>query len=155
MPKPIFTHNNLKTIIQNCVQSKSLENQDMIKFILKCDDSLIINCDKLQLTQVFNNIIQNSMNSILENNILNGVIDIDVYKNNTRVIVQVKDNGVGIVNSKSELIEPYFSTRKKTGGTGLGLSIVNKIITDHDGILELKNNSDNGLCVKITFNKSI
>ena len=155
MPKPIFTHNNLKTIIQNCVQSKSLENQDMIKFILKCDDSLIINCDKLQLTQVFNNIIQNSMNSILENNILNGIIDIDVYKNNTRVIVQVKDNGVGIVNSKSELIEPYFSTRKKTGGTGLGLSIVNKIITDHDGILELKNNSDNGLCVKITFNKSI
>ncbi|MDA9651547.1 ATP-binding protein [Pelagibacteraceae bacterium] len=155
MPKPIFAHNSLKIIIQNCVQSKSLENQDKIRFLVNCDDNLIINCDKLQLTQVFNNIIQNSMNSILENNVLNGVIDIDVHKNNSKVIVQVKDNGVGIVNSKSELIEPYFSTRKKTGGTGLGLSIVNKIITDHDGILELKNNSDNGLCVKITFNKLI
>jgi two-component system nitrogen regulation sensor histidine kinase NtrY len=78
------------------------------------------------------------MNSILENNILNGIIDIDVNKNNKKIIIKVKDNGVGIVNTKSELIEPYFSTRKKTGGTGLGLSIVNKIITDHDGILELR-----------------
>ena len=32
------------------------------------------------------------------------------------------------------------------------VSIVNKIITDHDGILELDNNADSGLCVKITFN---
>ncbi|MDC3262716.1 ATP-binding protein [Pelagibacterales bacterium] len=153
MPKPIFTHNNLRVIIQNCVQSKSLESKDKIRFLVKCDDNLVINCDELQLTQVFNNIIQNSMNSILENNIHNGIIDIDVNKINAKVIVQVKDNGIGIINSKSELIEPYFSTRKKTGGTGLGLSIVNKIITDHDGILELKNNSDNGLCVKIIFNK--
>ena len=71
------------------------------------------------------------------------------------IVLKLFDLSPGIVNSKSELIEPYFSTRKKTGGTGLGLSIVNKIITDHDGILELKNNSNNGLCVKITFNKLI
>jgi two-component system nitrogen regulation sensor histidine kinase NtrY len=153
MPKPIFTHNNLKTIIKNCVETKSLEYQDKINFKVKCEDKFIINCDELQLTQVFNNVIQNSMNSILENDILKGMIDIDVNKINKKIIIKVKDNGVGIINTKSELIEPYFSTRKKTGGTGLGLSIVNKIITDHDGILELENNTDSGLCVKITFNK--
>jgi two-component system nitrogen regulation sensor histidine kinase NtrY len=153
MPKPIFTHNNLKTIIQNCVETKALENHNKITFQVNCDCNLIINCDELQLTQVFNNIIQNSMNSILENNILKGLIEIDVSKVNTKIIIKVKDNGVGISNTKSELIEPYFSTRKKTGGTGLGLSIVNKIITDHDGILELENITDSGLCVKITLNK--
>jgi two-component system nitrogen regulation sensor histidine kinase NtrY len=152
MPKPVFTHNNLKTIIKNCVETKSLEYQDKINFKVKCEDKFIINCDELQLTQVFNNVIQNSMNSILENDILKGMIDIDVNKINKKIIIKVKDNGVGITNTKSELIEPYFSTRKKTGGTGLGLSIVNKIITDHDGILELENNADSGLCVKITFN---
>ncbi len=153
MPKPIFNHNNLKTIIQNCVEAKLLENQDKINFQVKCDDNFILNCDELQLTQVFNNIIQNSMNSILENDILKGMINIDVTKINTKIIIKVKDNGIGINNTKSELIEPYFSTRKKNGGTGLGLSIVNKIITDHDGILELENNNDSGLCVKITLNK--
>jgi two-component system nitrogen regulation sensor histidine kinase NtrY len=152
MPKPVFTHNNLKTIIRNCVETKSLEYQDKINFKVKCEDNFIINCDELQLTQVFNNVIQNSMNSILENDILKGMIDIDVNKINKKIIIKVKDNGAGITNTKSELIEPYFSTRKKTGGTGLGLSIVNKIITDHDGILELENNADSGLCVKITFN---
>ena len=58
------------------------------------------------------------------------------------------------MNTKSELVEPYFSTRKKTGGSGLGLSIVNKIITDHDGILDINNNENRtGTCVKLTFNK--
>ena len=80
-------------------------------------------------------------------------MNIEVTKITTKTIIKVKDNGIGIKNTTSELIEPYFSTRKKTGGTGLGLSIVNKIITDHDGILELENNNDNGLCVKITLNK--
>ena len=153
MPKPIFAQNNLKTIIKNCVETKSLEYQDKISFKVTCDENFIINCDELQLTQVFNNVIQNSMNSILENDIFKGMIDIDVNKIDKKIIIKIMDNGVGIINTKSELIEPYFSTRKKTGGTGLGLSIVNKIITDHDGILELENNSDSGLCVKITFNK--
>ena len=153
MPKPIFAQNNLKTIIKNCVETKSLEYQDKISFKVKCDENFVINCDELQLTQVFNNVIQNSMNSILENDIFKGMIDIDVNKINKKIIIKVIDNGIGIINTKSELIEPYFSTRKKTGGTGLGLSIVNKIITDHDGILELENNTDGGLCVKITLNR--
>ncbi|MDC3111575.1 ATP-binding protein, partial [Pelagibacteraceae bacterium] len=61
--------------------------------------------------------------------------------------------GSGLKNKKSELVEPYFTTRKKSGGTGLGLSIVNKIVTDHNGILEFENNDTGGALIKISFKK--
>ena len=154
MPKPIFKSNNLRLIINDCIQAKSLLCEGSIKISFIDNHDVQMNCDKLQLTQVFNNIIQNSINSISENEIINGSINIDLSVNKKLIIIIIEDNGIGIVNSKSELIEPYFTTRKKSGGTGLGLSIVNKILTDHNGILELTNNSNKGACAKIIFNNS-
>ena len=155
MPKPIFKSNSLTSIINECIQAKSLLCEGQIKISLISNDEYQMNCDKLQLTQVFNNIIQNSINSILENKILHGFVKINLIINKKQLIVTIEDNGIGIVNSKSELIEPYFTTRKKSGGTGLGLSIVNKILTDHNGILELTNNKNSGVCAKIIFNKAL
>ena len=153
MPKPIFKSNSLTSIINECIQAKSLLCESQIKISLISNDEYQMNCDKLQLTQVFNNIIQNSINSILENNIINGFIKINLSINKKQLLITIEDNGIGIVNSKAELIEPYFTTRKKSGGTGLGLSIANKILTDHNGILELTNIKNSGVCAKIMFNK--
>ncbi|MDB9986005.1 ATP-binding protein [Pelagibacterales bacterium] len=155
MPKPIFKPNNLTLIISECIQAKSLLCEGEIKISLISNDDIQMNCDKLQLTQVFNNIIQNSINSILENKITNGFVKINLSINKNQVVITIEDNGIGIVNSKSELIEPYFTTRKKSGGTGLGLSIVNKILTDHNGIFELANVKNNGVCAKIIFNNTL
>ena len=155
MPKPIFKPNNLTLIINECIQAKSLLCDGKIKILLTSNDDYQMNCDKLQLTQVFNNIIQNSINSILENKITNGFVKINLSINKNQVVITIEDNGIGIVNSKSELIEPYFTTRKKSGGTGLGLSIVNKILTDHNGIFELTNVKNSGVCAKIIFNKAL
>ena len=155
MPKPVFKSNSLALIINESIQAKSLLCEDKINFFFNSNSDFTMNCDKLQITQVFNNIIQNSINSILENNIQNGTINIDLIINKDKVFVTIEDNGIGIKNSKSELIEPYFTTRKKSGGTGLGLSIVNKILTDHNGILEVNNSSNKGAFINIIFNNAL
>ena len=155
MPKPVFKKINLALIIKDSIQVKSLLCEDKIKILFDDSSDFVFNCDKFQLTQVFNNLIQNSINSILENNIVSGVINIDLIINKKQIIVTIEDNGIGIKNSKSELIEPYFTTRKKSGGTGLGLSIVNKILIDHNGILELNNGLNNGVIAKLIFNNPL
>ena len=152
MPKPIFLLNDLNLIISNSVSVKLITCDNKIDINFNNKNLYLMKSDELQLTQVFNNILQNSINSIEDSGIKNGLIDVNTIMHNNIYSVLISDNGSGINNAQSEIIEPYFTTRKKMGGTGLGLSIVNKIITDHDGIFEINNNKEAGATVKITFN---
>ena len=63
------------------------------------------------------------------------------------------DNGLGFEtfkNNVKDLLNPYFTTKKK--GTGLGLAIVNKIVNDHNGSIDFIPIKD-GAKIKITFIK--
>ena len=152
MPKPIFLLIDLNLIISNSVSVNLITCDNKIDINFNNKNLYLMKSDELQLTQVFNNILQNSINSIEDSGIKNGLIDVNTIMHNNIYSVLISDNGSGINNTQSEIIEPYFTTRKKMGGTGLGLSIVNKIITDHDGIFEINNNKEAGATVKITFN---
>ena len=53
-------------------------------------------------------------------------------------------------NKIRDILNPYFTTKEK--GTGLGLAIVNKIINDHNGIINF-NPLDDGAEIKVKFLK--
>ena len=104
-----------------------------------------------QLIQVFINLIKNSIEAfsnepdsdneiILSTNYEHGYI-VKEKSSEERVKLPIKisvmDNGPGISDSISqEIFQPFVST-KKIGQGGLGLSIVSKIISDHNGSIEL------------------
>lgn len=58
---------------------------------------------------------------------------------NSRVILQVEDNGKGIPEDILEKIfDPFFTTKGPDTGTGLGLSISRRIIEEHEGIISVE-----------------
>jgi len=70
-----------------------------------------------------------------------GRIAIDVQVKNNRVMLTIRDNGIGLPpEHRHRLTEPYVTTRAK--GTGLGLAIVRKILEDHGGELSLDDSFD-------------
>ena len=73
---------------------------------------------------VFNNLIKNSTQAILQD--YEGKITIDLKMESSAVLVTITDNGVGIEKSKlGKIFVPYFTT--KSNGTGLGLAMVKQI----------------------------
>ncbi len=98
-------------------------------------------------------IINNSRDSILKRRLsekIEGLIKINIYSNKSDICIEIKDNGVGIEQSKLEKIfEPFFTSKKN--GDGFGLYMVKLIIEDKmNGKIEAINSLD-GANILITL----
>ena len=127
----------------------------LINFNYEHDD-LLINCDSEQISRVFFNLINNSIESIQEKSNKNGhfskIIDIEIVDKKDYITINITDNGIGFSKDNiKNITKPYYTT--KTKGSGLGLSIVNKIINDHNGEIKF-NSKNNGAEVKIILVKN-
>ncbi len=104
-------------------------------------DIPIINIDKQQMKQVMINLMDNAIASIDKQGSVSITLTHNAVSNIVRI--EVADTGKGILDDeKTNLFEPYFSTKKT--GMGLGLAIVNSIITDHKGIISVYDNQPKG-----------
>ncbi len=64
--------------------------------------------------------------------------------------IEVRDTGPGVTgDALKKMKDPFFTTRRDEGGTGLGLSISEKIVSDHQGILEFESEPGQGLTARI------
>ncbi len=62
----------------------------------------------------------------------------------------VSDNGTGIKNvDRSEVFDPFYTTRLEDGGSGLGLSVVHGVIGDHGGKIEIEQPIEGGTRFRI------
>ena len=157
MPKPILKDNNLVLLIQDNINLiKEVDLNISINF-KSSKPEIILNSDNEQLSRVFFNLIKNSIESIqdkrVNNTNLNGIINIYLDNISSDISFIIEDNGLGFgkfINNIKDILNPYFTTKKK--GTGLGLAIVNKIINDHNGSIEFMT-IDNGAKIMINFKK--
>lgn len=103
--------------------------------------------DKMQMKQVFVNLIQNAIQAMPAR----GIMDISSKYEDGAFIFTIKDSGDGIPPEDMERIfRPYYTTKEK--GTGLGLSIVKRIINQHQGTIEVESKKDEGTIFIIKIN---
>ena len=156
MPKPVLKKNDLIKIIHENIKLLS-EIDSSIKIDLDYKNpSILLECDKEQISRVIFNLIKNSIESIQQKaentSNFDKIITIEIFERNNQIYIIIKDSGLGFENIKNnikDILNPYFTTKKN--GTGLGLSIVNKIINDHNGEISFVSIPD-GAKIEIKFN---
>lgn len=73
-------------------------------------------------------------------------------KEPSNVLVQVRDQGVGMSAEVLQRIkDPFFTTNRESGGTGLGLAISERIIEDHGGTMKLDSSPGKGTTVTVSL----
>ena len=99
--------------------------------------------DATMISQALTNLIKNAGEAIetLKQKSppadLSPQIAVGLHLRDTRAVITIADNGIGLPEDRARLFEPYVTTRSE--GTGLGLPIVKKIIEEHGGTLVLDN----------------
>ncbi|MFO7890607.1 MAG: ATP-binding protein [bacterium] len=149
LPSPEKSPVNLNEIINSVVELKKA-NADNITIITEPKDNLpIINADKYQMRQIFNNLIQNSIDA-MDNK---GEIRISTSASSSSqhtIQIIIKDNGCGIKPAiKKNIFNPYYTTRER--GTGLGLAIVKRVIDEHGGTIRVESEPNKGSTFYIEF----
>ncbi|MGP5526154.1 ATP-binding protein [Psychrobacter celer] len=98
----------------------------------------LIQCNPSQINQVLLNLFNNAAQAMPADR--KGTLHITSSVDDTQqyLAVSVKDNGVGIEESKLvQIFEPFFTTKKAGEGTGLGLAISAQIMEQHHGRIEV------------------
>jgi signal transduction histidine kinase len=145
-----------KEVIEDCLILYEQKFKSAgIKLILNLNDPLFnekFNFMKVQMTQVFLNLITNAYYAI--KNSENPWIEISAnFIDKDTLCFYFKDSGFGISQEiQNKIFQPFFTTKKVGEGTGLGLSISSSIIKAHKGILTIDSNSPN-TCFVIKFER--
>jgi len=137
MPSANFIHYNLNDQIKEIVTPY----ESKVNIQLDLDESLPkFYGDKMQMKQVFVNLIQNAIQSIKGSD---GAISIITKYKSLKFIITIEDNGEGIQDEDlDKIFRPYFTKREK--GTGLGLAIVKRIVSQHNGRIEVTSKKSKG-----------
>ncbi|MEI0448032.1 ATP-binding protein [Brachyspira intermedia] len=132
---------------------ESFKNINTIKFsVVLSKHDHFINMDREKLIMAFRNLIKNAIEAMEKSS--RSVIYISSYHEiidlNEFFIISITDTGIGIEkNNLHKIFEPYFTSKEK--GTGIGLSTVEKIISEHNGTIDVESIPDEGTTFFIKF----
>ncbi len=105
---------------------------------------------KKELVQTLLVLLNNAKDAILEANPKKPQINIEVKKENDKLVIAISDNGGGIDGSiMDKIFDPYFTTKKQSQGTGHGLSMAKMIVEESFGGEIRVKNIKNGACFEV------
>jgi two-component system nitrogen regulation sensor histidine kinase NtrY len=139
MPEPDRQPFNFGEFLKGAVLLQE-SGQPSVNFKLDLpDEELLIDADASMIGRAVTNLLKNAGEAIEDFIELipgySGEIRVVAEGNDKTVTLMISDNGKGLPQDRSRLMEPYVTDRPS--GTGLGLSIVLKTIEEHGGSFQL------------------
>lgn len=117
-----------------------------------CEDTIKTKGVRVQLELIVINLLSNSIYSLDKVDTSEKSIKISTYTDNSRAILEVYDNGIGLPEDVGDkLFDPFFSTKKPGEGMGLGLAIVKMFMDRFEGKIVARNNEEGGATFLLSF----
>lgn len=124
-----------------------------LDYSIEPDENYLITGDRDKLKQVFINLISNAVKFTEAE----GQITINLFGNNKNIIVEVRDNGIGIKEEDLPFIfERLYrgdKSRSRIEGSGIGLTIVKNVLQLHNASIDVESKEGEGTAFKVYFDK--
>ncbi len=145
---------SLRDMCREVINSLSVCAQTKNVSINLSGDSGLINGVQPVIYEMIYNLVDNA----IKYNVQNGSVDVDIKNmmESRKVILTVRDTGIGIPeNEKERIFERFYridkSRSKQIGGTGLGLSIVKHAVKYHEASIIVNSEVGKGSTFTVIF----
>ncbi len=141
----------IKTLLQDIERSlHSLYAKRGHQLHINCPPDVTLDSYPGAIFQVFTNLISNSIIHGFAGT-QNGSIHIDVEAKGKQLLIQYRDNGVGMTDEvKKKAFEPFFTTKLGVGGSGLGMHLVYNYVSQVlGGKIRIESSPGNGFQCKM------
>lgn len=139
---------------------------------ISCVDMLQMNAEKHNITistdiienncvvranqEMIQEVLYNLCDNAIRYNKTEGHVWVSVFSKGDKVVLQVRDDGIGIPKEdQSRIFERFYrvdkARSKKTGGTGLGLAIVKHIAEQHNAEINVVSQLGEGTTISMIF----
>ncbi|MEP6710838.1 MAG: HAMP domain-containing sensor histidine kinase [Ferruginibacter sp.] len=144
LSKEQFDLKELTLEVLNTMKLQVEKQNALISFSSEGND-FIINADKLHVTSVIYNLLDNALKYSKEALVIN----VRLLRKQKDIALLISDNGIGIASEyQSKIFDKFF--RVPTGnkhlvkGYGLGLSYVSHVMAQHHGSIQVQSEIDKG-----------
>jgi len=141
LPQPKMKTVRVTDLIDRVGQfMKQQLKKSSIEFSYSCESEfLTVQADEEMIEQVLINLVKNAIESLSNSN--KGKITLRGETRENNVIIEVIDNGPGIIKEAlGRIFVPFFTTKKS--GSGIGLSLSRQIMQMHNGTLTVESEPD-------------
>ena len=146
LPKPKLATVRLKDLVEHVAQLMKTElKKTHINFSYSCSSEyLTIQADLEMIEQVLINLLKNAIEALAETE--NPNLELIGRYDESSVLIEIIDNGSGIIKEALEhIFVPFYTTKRS--GSGIGLSLSRQIMQMHNGSITVESEPD----VRTTF----
>lgn len=138
-PAPFKIYDLIAEVFLN-LEMKAKHHQVALEYKEGCDKGMKVHADRERIQQVFSNLITNAIHYSRKQN---AKVLIGWYTIENEVLIEVTDNGIGILEQHlPRIFERFYrvesSRSRDSGGSGLGLAIVKHIIEAHNQTIHVR-----------------
>lgn len=134
-------HVELAKVVQSAVETSQplIDQQAQVLTVTLPHDRVVLDADPIRLAQVFMNLLNNASKYSEKGS----CIELHAERQDSNVVVSVKDAGIGIAANNLLTIFEMFSQvegalSRAQGGLGIGLCLVKRLVELHGGHIEAR-----------------
>ncbi len=143
---------NISKITCDIIEKIQTVYKDAVTVKADIRENILLETEKMAFTSAVLNLLENAIK--YSNG--NAIVEISLNQNSDSVVLEVKDNGIGIPEKeRADIFKKFYrignEETRNTKGTGLGLFIVKRVIDLHHGKITVHDNQPRGTVVRITL----
>ncbi|WP_426752373.1 ATP-binding protein [Myxococcus sp. Y35] len=148
----VATAVNVQTVLESAITLARSELKQRAQIVRDYREVPLVEGNEGRFGQVFLNLLINAAQAIPLGAPEHHEVRLSLRTSGDRVIVEVRDTGVGMPPEvRARIFDPFFTTKPVGEGTGLGLSICHGIVTGFGGDISVESEEGRGSTFRVSL----